>query len=234
MPQYTPTGKQPQIQNRQANLVRAGGADIQSLGAELGLVVDRSGSMEPIQDQIVTSFNTLLDEQKHGNKDLVRAGGAVSTTFSLALFNNSVRTVYDAVPIVDVPELTRAVYEPAGGTALNDAIGSMIQSIGKRAGRNTRVMIAVLTDGAENSSNRFSTADILQMVSYRRLNYDWQFIFIGPPCSIDYGLKIGIQRSNIVEFDADPAGIQLIMNRLSKSVRAYQLGDRKYALKLRN
>jgi hypothetical protein len=110
----------------------------------------------------------------------------------------------------------------------------MIQSIGKRSNRSTRVMIAILTDGAENSSHQFSTADILQMVSYRRLNYDWQFIFIGPSQSIDYGLKIGIQRSNIVEFDTDPAGIQLIMNRLSKSVRAYQLGDRKYALKLRN
>ena len=35
-------------------------------------------------------------------------------------------------------------------------------------------------------------------------------------------------------FNTDPTGIKLIMERLSKSMRAYQLGDRRYALKLRN
>ena len=72
------------------------------------------------------------------------------------------------------------------------------------------------------------------MITYRRTNYDWQFIFIGPPHSTDYGLRIGVQRSNIVEFDCDPEAFKLLMHRLSNSVRAYQLGDRKYALKLKN
>jgi uncharacterized protein YegL len=192
---------------------------------ELGFVLDRSGSMDLLKVNALAGFNTLIDEQKKM---------AIPAKLSLSLFNSRVELVYDAVPIANVPELTNPVYEPEGGTALNDAIGSMIISIGKRVQRSTRVLIAILTDGAENSSRRFSTEDILQMVSYRRLNYDWQFIFIGPASSIDYGLKIGIQRSNIVEFDTDPEGIRLIMDRLSKSVRAYQLGDRKYALKLKN
>jgi hypothetical protein len=37
-----------------------------------------------------------------------------------------------------------------------------------------------------------------------------------------------------VSFSADGAGITAIMARLSKSVKAYQLGDRRYALKLCN
>jgi hypothetical protein len=94
MPQYTPTVTQARIQNQQATLVRGGGADLQTVGAELDLVVDRSSSMELLQDEMIASFNTLLNEQK------VKVQGAVSTKFSLALFNNSVRTVYDAVPIV--------------------------------------------------------------------------------------------------------------------------------------
>jgi len=225
MPSYIQNNPQTKIQSRPGGSGE-GAALPERIGApEIGFVLDRSGSMDLLKDNAVAGFNTLIDEQKKC---------APPSRFSLALFNSSVDLVYDAVPIANVPELTDAIYEPSGGTALNDAIGSMIHAIGKRVQRSTRVLIAILTDGAENSSSKFSTADILQMVSYRRLNYDWQFIFIGPASSIDYGLKIGIQRSNIVEFDTDPEGIQLIMNRLSKSVRAYQLGDRKYALKLKN
>jgi len=65
----------------------------------------------------------------------------------------------------------------------------------------------------------------------RRAN---KFIFIGPPEALDYALSIGIPKSNAVSFSADGAGITMIMARLSKSMKAYQLSDRRYALKLRN
>ena len=72
------------------------------------------------------------------------------------------------------------------------------------------------------------------MITYRRKTYDWQFIFIGSPGAESYALSIGIPKSNVVTFSADAAGITTIMARLSKSMKAYQLGDRRYALKLRN
>jgi hypothetical protein len=190
---------------------------------ELGFVLDRSASMSSLINEAVTGFNTLVDEQRTV---------APPANFSLSLFNYGIKLLYDAIPLPEVPPLTAALYEPDGGTALNDAIGSMIQGIGKRAKRSTRVLIAILTDGAENSSRQFSQADILQMVTYRRTTYDWQFIFIGPQDAVPYALSIGIPKSNVVSFDADPAGIRLILDRLSKSMRAYQLGDRRYMLKL--
>jgi len=177
--------------------------------------------MTGLIDEAVTGFNTLVDEQR---------GVTAPANFSASLFNYDVKVLHDAVPITDVPVLTPAVYEPFGGTALNDGIGSMIHSIGKRARRSTRVLIAILTDGGENSSRQFSRADILSMVAYRRTTYDWQFIFIGP----EEALSIGIPKSNVVGFNTDSAGMKLIMGRLSKSMRAYQLGDRRYALKLHN
>jgi len=110
----------------------------------------------------------------------------------------------------------------------------MIQAIGRRIRHRTRVLVAILTDGEENDSRKFSIPDIRQMIAYRRTTYDWQFIFIGPPEALDYALSIGIPKSNVVSFSADGAGITAIMARLSKSMKAYQLGDRRYALKLRN
>jgi hypothetical protein len=192
---------------------------------ELGFVLDRSSSMSSLVNEAVTGFNTLIDEQR---------AVASSAKFSLSLFNNDVRLLYDAVPIAEVPSLTSAAYDPSGGTALNDAIAAMIQRIGKRAKRSTRVLIAILTDGCENSSHEFSQDDLMRMVAYRRTTYDWQFIFTGPEGALPYALSIGIPKANVVAFNADPAGIRQIMERLSKSMRAYQLGDRRYALKLRN
>jgi uncharacterized protein YegL len=190
---------------------------------ELGFVLDRSGSMSSLVNEAVAGFNTLVDEQRNLKPP---------ANFSLALFNDTVRLLYDATPIVEVPCLTPKLYEPGGGTALNDAIGSMIQVIGKRAKRQARVLIAILTDGQENCSRQFSKADIFSMITYRRRTHDWQFIFIGPQDAVPYALSIGIPKSNVVSFDADPAGIRLILDRLSKSMRAYQLGDRRYMLKL--
>jgi hypothetical protein len=205
------------------------GAILEKAGtSELGIVLDESGSMSNLVNETLAALSNLLEEQRN----LKDANS--SSAFSLALFNFVVRLVYDGVPIAEAKPLTRDLYEPAGGTALNDAIGSMIQIIGKRTRRGTRVLIAILTDGAENTSQRFSKADILQMIAYRRTTYDWQFIFIGPPEALDYALSIGIPKSNVVNFSADAAGITAIMGRLSKSMKAYQLGDRRYALKLRN
>ena len=65
----------------------------------------------------------------------------------------------------------------------------------------------------------------------RRAN---KFIFIGPPEAERYALSLGIPESNVMSFSTDSAGITAVMARLSKSMKAYQLGDRRYALKLRN
>jgi hypothetical protein len=123
--------------------------------------------MKRLVDQAIAGFNGLVDEQRTLQGAVGQEAG-----FSLTLFNDSVRLY----PLPRYPQLSRKLYEPAGGTALNDAIGSMTQTIGKRTKRGTRVLIAILTDGEENASREFSKPDILQMITYRRTTFDWQFI----------------------------------------------------------
>ena len=227
MPSYLqnqPTGSK--IVDPRFQLTGKGGAVPDTLQpAELGFVLDRSSSMRGLVNEAVGGFNTLVDEQRTVTPP---------ANFSASLFNYDVKLLYDAVPLSQVPSLTMSMYEPYGGTALNEGIGFMIQAVGKRAKRSTRVLIAILTDGAENSSRKFSQDDVLRMITYRRSTYDWQFVFIGPADALPYALSIGIPKSNVVAFNADPAGIRQIMQRLSKSMAAYQLGDRRYALKLHN
>jgi hypothetical protein len=171
--------------------------------------------MESLAPEAVAGFNTLIAEQR---------SLCPHTRFSLALFDHENLFIHDAVPLAQIPDLTSATFVPRGSTALNDAIAAMIQRIGQRAKRSSRVLIAILTDGCENMSREFSIQDLLQMVTYRRTTYDWQFVFIGPQDALSYALSIGIPKSNVVAFDTDPAGIKLIMSR-----RLYALVQRQLA-----
>jgi hypothetical protein len=72
------------------------------------------------------------------------------------------------------------------------------------------------------------------MVTYRRLTHGWQFLFIGPESALDYALSIGIPRSNFAGFKTTAEGLRQILDRLTRAVKAYALGDRQFALRLHN
>jgi hypothetical protein len=105
---------------------------------QLGFVLDQSASMNTLVNEALAAFNTLVDEQRN-----VKCADGQEFAASLALFNDIVRLLYNGLPLGEVEPLTRDQYKPSGGTALNDAIGSMIQAIGKRVGRSTRVLVAL-------------------------------------------------------------------------------------------
>ena len=191
---------------------------------QIGIVLDRSGSMQSIRTEVIEGFNRLLAQQKEIRQ---------AASLALVLFNDRVTLLYDAVPIADVPALSAESYLPEGGTALNDAIGLMAQALGKRASRLTPTLIIAITDGNENSSREFSEAHVRQIVRYRQVNHDWEFLFLGPQSGHHYARMLGIPEDHIIGFDADSTGITQIMDRLGTTLEAYRLGDRNYALRLK-
>ena len=192
----------------------------------VGFALDRSSSMHSLAAVALPSLNRLIEEQK---------GIAGHSRFTLVLFNNSVSLIHDAVALADVPPLLASQYEPGGGTALNDAVAHLIRSLsGHSQGRGAAVLAVILTDGEENQSQRHSREDVRQMVTYRRLTHGWQFVFLGPERALSYALSIGIPKVNTAGFETTPEGLRLMLERLSKTMAAYRLGDRHFALKLRN
>jgi hypothetical protein len=88
-------------------------------------------------------------------------------------------------------------YKPSNTTALLDAVGKTINSIGRRladtpeSGRSEKIIFAIITDGYENASHDFSRKQIFDMVTHQREKYCWEFIFLG--AYIDaWGDEIGI------------------------------------------
>ena len=142
---------------------------------EIVCIIDRSGSMGVVRSDAIHGFNTFLAEQQKlpGEANL-----------SLVLFNHAHETVHENVPLGDVSPLDETTYVPAGTTALLDAVGATIDSIGKRLAntaeeqRPAKIIVAILTDGEENASHNYTRAEIAERIKHQQEQYGWQFVFL--------------------------------------------------------
>jgi hypothetical protein len=190
---------------------------------ELGFVIDKSVSMLGLKTELVTAFNALLAEQM-----------APNASSTLVLFSDGPQTIFDGQPIRTIPKLDFSLYRPEGNTALLDAIGAIEQRIGRRWNEDHfRVLVAIFTDGFENSSTRFSVSQIADLIEYRQM-CGWAFLFITPKPGAEFGRRIRIPESNIVDFEVSAEGLKRILGKVSQAVKAYRLGDRDYARLLTN
>lgn len=143
---------------------------------ELLMILDMSGSMYSLRDDTIGGYNSLIEEQKK------EEGSAVVTT---VLFNDGYTVVHDRVDINDVKPMTSADYVPQGTTAMLDAVGKAITSIGQKLAetpeeqRPSKVMVTIITDGYENASREYSWDVIKAMIKEQREKYSWIFTFIG-------------------------------------------------------
>ena len=122
---------------------------------EIAFILDRSGSMESMVEPAISGFNRLLREQQQ------EPGTA---RFTLVLFDDQYEVPFHSVPIAEVVELDTNTFVPRGSTALLDAIGPTIDELGAKlaalpeADRPGQVIVAILTDGMENASHRYTLA----------------------------------------------------------------------------
>jgi len=155
------------------------------------LVLDETGSMECVRDQTISGYNEYIASlKKQGD-----------TSFTLVKFDSTkVETVHDAVPIKDVPELSRDTYIPGQMTPLYDAIGQTIKTIDAQKGK-PNVIFAVLTDGYENASREYSQKQISDMITERQDKKGWTFAFLGAnqdAWAVSQGL--GMARGNTMTY----------------------------------
>jgi len=181
---------------------------------ELAFILDRSGSMESIRTAAIDGFNSYLREQQ-------AAPG--HTRLSLVLFDTTIDTHLDSIPIAEAISLTRETYIPRGSTALLDAIGTTIDRLGQRFAaltppdRPEHVSIAILTDGEENSSSRYTWADIANLIQHQTEKYSWEFLFLGAgQDAIATAARINIHAANASHYQADAAGQSAAMASFSR------------------
>lgn len=181
---------------------------------EIAFILDRSGSMEGLTKAAIGGFFSFLREQQAAPGD---------ARLSVVLFDDEYLLHEDARPIRDVQPLTTETYVPRGSTALLDAIGRTVDSLGKRlaqlpkAERPGKVIIAILTDGLENASTDYSMPAIAKMIRHQRQKYGWEFLFLGAnQDAIATAAGLSIDTHNAANLTADHHGTGAAAAALSR------------------
>ncbi len=185
---------------------------------EIAFILDRSGSMEAIRTAAIEGFNTFLRDQQTA-PDQAR--------FTLVFFETETDARHISIPIAEVVPLDRETYAPNGCTALLDAIGETIDRLGKRfaaipeADRPEHVTVAILTDGEENSSRRYTWHQIADRIKHQTEKYSWEFLFLGAgPDAIATAAQLHIHAANASHFVADDVGQTSAMAGISRKTLA--------------
>lgn len=159
---------------------------------EIVIVLDRSGSMESIQESTVQGFNTFIKEQRNSE------GEAFVT---LVQFDDRYEMNYKSVPVKDVKDLiVGETYIPRGYTALLDAIGKTIEEL--QTDRD--VVFVIITDGIENQSKIYKSEAIKKIIETHENDKGWKFVFMGAnQNAITTANTYGIRGNNALTYSAD-------------------------------
>lgn len=167
----------------------------------LMLVVDCSGSMSSIWREAESSIDNLLKEQRELPGNLF---------IKMVEFNERVKSNL----LVDSSKFGDWKMFPSGFTALHDAIGIGINELGQElAGltekdRPASVIVAIITDGQENSSKEYSGDKIKEMIDHQRDVFNWEFIFLGAnQNAIATAKGFGIGHASAMTFGANAGGV---------------------------
>ena len=187
---------------------------------EIAFVLDRSGSMSQCMDSTIEGFNAFLAEQKK------QAGLA---RFTLTLFDDRYEVPYLSIPISEVTDLSERTFVPRGTTALLDAVCQTIDHLGERlaaqpeGNRAGQVIVAIMTDGLENASQKFTWKDVSDRIQHQSEVYKWIFLFLGASQdAIATAAKMSIAASNASAYKADTHGSKSSHRSMSRKMSAYR------------
>lgn len=182
----------------------------------IAIILDRSGSMNSIKDDTIGGFNQFIEaQQKEDGK----------ATVTLAQFDTEYELVEDFTDLGEVPLLTEETFVPRSMTALQDALGRTINSVGAQLAaleedeRPSKVLICVMTDGMENASREFSPDEVKKMVEHQTEAFKWEFVFIGAnqDAVITSG-QLGFEAGKTMTYAANAKGTKGAYDSLTTNV----------------
>ena len=183
---------------------------------EMVFILDRSGSMQSLTDDTIGGFNSMVEKQKKED------GEAYITT---VLFDDYYEVLHDHIDIQKIKPITNKEYYARGCTALLDAVGKTINSVGSRLSgtpedeRPDNVIFVITTDGFENASKEFTKSIIREMIEHQQDKYSWTFIFLGANMdAVGEAASLGINTDFARTYTADTWGTQSVYNSVSAAM----------------
>jgi Mg-chelatase subunit ChlD len=176
------------------------------------IILDESGSMSAIKQQVINGFNETVQTIKLAQKTHENQKHFVS----LVTFNGEkIKTIYDKIKVEMVEELSDKTYQPNYSTPLYDAMGSSLTLLKNAVNPNDKVLVTVITDGEENASKEYTGEVIKRMVEQRKTD-GWVFAYIGANHDVErFASRISI--TNTLRFSATPMGTDVMYAKERKA-----------------
>jgi hypothetical protein len=188
---------------------------------EIAYILDRSGSMQPMQEPAVAAFNDFIKSQLDVPGD---------ARLTLIQFDDAYEVPVAAKPIQDVPQLTAATYTPRGSTALLDAIGRTIKETDRRisalpeADKPGKVILAIFTDGEETASQEYTIKHIGDLIRLYRDQKGWEFLFLAAnQDAIASGGAMHMDASLSANVSFSMKGVKSTGTAMARKVRAMRM-----------
>lgn len=185
------------------------------------LVLDKSVSMSPHRDAVLTGFGAQVRVIQAGAK------AAGRTLVTLNQFSTLSEIQMLAQPAEQLRALEASEYVPDGGsTALFDAIGFTIERLLDQPdidGSNTAVLLSGFTDGAENDSKVYSAPVLRALIDRLSATGRWTVALMGPSGTVlELADLLNLSRGNVSQFDpSDKASTVQAFNCMAAASASY-------------
>lgn len=177
---------------------------------EIIVVLDKSGSMQAVANDAKEGYNAFLKEQQEiGEANL-----------TVIYFDNGFNVEYEgklanAKPLKSWPN--------GGSTALFDAIGKAFNHVKDRFSKEKpeKVIMAIQTDGEENSSREFTSEVVAGLIKEHEDKYGWNVIFLSAGLdAANTAVALNIKAANTFAYDANKT--RDAMGLYSSTVASYR------------
>jgi hypothetical protein len=181
----------------------------------VGIVLDRSGSMEDCRTDAIGAVNSYLRQVKD-DKEL-------EASVSLIIFDSQgIDTIRNHAPAASCAELDPGEYQPRAATPLLDAVGHGVAVLDKHSQAGERRILAVMTDGLENASKEYTKETIKALLDRKQKEEGWLVLYLGAGHDAwAQASALGLHAGNVAAFDKQA---------VSASMAAMGSRSRRYAM----
>ena len=191
----------------------------------IGLLLDKSGSM-----QLMNPENTAKQVV-----DLVREQRGGKVTVTAATFSDEYKVIKENVDGKTF-NISAMDIHPDGPTALQSSLCRLIDDTGNYLTnmtdtRPSRIVIIVLTDGAENASNGEYYGEpgrqlLASKIKHQQEKYNWIFYFLGTNIdAINTGKRYGIDKRTCINYHSSQEGCTNVMRSASQALNRVRFAN---------
>ncbi len=181
------------------------------------IIVDESGSMSVIRKQAFTGMNETLQTVRKMQENY---SDQVQFVTLLTFDSGHTTWHYDNASALKTKDLSWKAYNPGGGTPLYDAIGKGISKVNAQIEDGDHVLVTIITDGEENSSEEWTLKMVRTMIEKLK-KQNWTFTLIGTDNLDVETMAQSFAIDEHLEFQQDEEGTKAMFARERRSRERY-------------